>query len=194
MIRRGFFNSIAVPVMLAMTAVCAGEAWAGGYVTLGCTGWQEEFMVGTGQQFRGQGLELWPMVCLSTGKMSTYARVMNAEHFARLQALAAQAGPDGERLADWLAANGETAASLVAPDMFGQVEGLTFADIRSSVANAARPTEESILTSPFVYYIHPNCTGRLVPFDYYLEREVPCPTCNGGKLEVIDSGNRAEWE
>jgi len=108
--------------------------------------------------------------------------------------LAAQAAPDTERLTDWIAANGDTANQIVASDMFGQIEGQTFADIRSSVANAARPTEESILTSPFVYYIQSTCIGRLVPFDYYLERMVPCPACNGGTLQVKDTGNRAEWE
>lgn len=187
-------DCIAAAVIAAVTCVWTGGALAGGYVTLGCEGWQEEFMVGTGQQFRGQGLELWPMVCLSTGKMASFARVMNPEHFALLQTLAAQSAPDTERLSDWVEAHGETASQLVAPDMFGRIEGLTFADIRSSVANAARPTEESILTSPFVYYIHPTCTGRLVPFDYYLEREVPCPSCNGGKLQVLDGGNHVDWE
>ncbi|PKU21643.1 hypothetical protein [Telmatospirillum siberiense] len=185
---------IAAVTLSALACVWAGGAWAGGYVTLGCGDWQEEFMVGTGRQFRGQGLELWPMVCLSTGKMSTYARVMNPEHFARLQTLAAQSAPDSERVADWIAAHADEAVLMIAPDMFGQIEGLTFGDIRSTAANAARPTEESILTSPFVYYIHPNCTGRLVPFDYYLERMEPCPACKGGKLDVIDSGNHAEWE
>lgn len=191
MIRKGCFAAIA---LLATTCLGAGGAWAGGYVTLGCGDWQEEFMVGTGVQFRGQGLELWPMVCLSDARMSTYARVMNPEHFARLQTLAAQSAPDSQRLADWIADHADEANQMVAPDMFGQIEGLTFGDIRSTVANAARPTEESILTSPFVYYIHPTCTGRLVPFDYYLERMEPCPTCKGGKLEVIDTGNHAEWE
>ncbi len=185
---------IAACVIAAAACVWAGAAVAGGYVTLGCDDWQEEFLVGTGRQFRGQGLELWPMVCLSTGKMSSYARVMNAEHFALLQSLAAQAAPDTERLTDWIEANGETASHLIAPDMFGQIEGLTFADLRSSVANAARPTEESILTSPFVYYVQSTCTGRLVPFDYYLERMEPCPACKGGMLQVIENGNRAEWE
>lgn len=191
MVRRGFVIAL---VVVAATCAWAGIALAGGYVTLGCGDWQEEFLVGTGRDFRGQGLELWPMVCLSTGKMSSYARVMNAEHFANLQALAAQAAPDTERVTDWIEAQGDAASQIVGPDMFGQIEGLTFADVRSSVANAARPTEESILTSPFVYYIHPTCTGRLVPFDYYLERAVPCPACNGGKLQVIDTGNHAEWE
>jgi hypothetical protein len=191
MIRRAVVGTLG---MLTAMSVWADGALAGGYVTLGCDDWREEFMVGTGGQFRGQGLELWPMVCLSTGKMASYARVMNAAHFGGLQALAAQDGPDSQRLADWMELHGDLAARLVAPDMFGQIEGLTFGDIRSTVANAARPTEENILTGPFVYYIHPTCTGRLVPFDYYLEREAPCPACNGGKLQVIDTGNHAEWD
>lgn len=180
-------------ILLAM-AVGTGEVLAGGYVTLGCGDWREEFLVGTGRQFRGQGLEIWPMVCLSTGKMSSYARVMNATHFAALEALAAQAAPDSERLADWMEKHDDLASQMVAPDMFGQVEGLTFGDIRSSVANAARPTEETILASSFVYYIQPTCVGRLVPFDYYLEGLAPCPACNGGRLSVIDTGNHAEWD
>jgi hypothetical protein len=187
-------DCIAAVVVAAVICVWAGGVAAGSYVTLGCDEWREEFLVGTGRQFRGQGLELWPMVCLSTGKMSSYARVMNPEHFARLQSLAAQAAADTERVADWAQAHGAEAEEIGVGEMFGQIEGLTFADIRSSVANAARPTEENILASPFVYYVHPTCIGRVVPFDYYLERGVPCPTCNGGTLQVIDNGNRADWE
>lgn len=183
-----------VVALAALACVWTDAARAGGYVTLGCGDWRQEYLVGTGMQFRGQGLELWPMVCLSDGKMSSYARVMDPDRFARLQTLAAQPAPDSQRIADWMAAHPDIAGTLIGPETFGQIEGLTFADVRSTVANAARPTEESILTSPFVYYVHPNCTGRLVPFDYYLERSEPCPTCQGGKLEVIDTGNRAEWE
>lgn len=183
--------------ILALLAalLVAPSALAGGYVTLGCNnGWQQEFLVGTGQEFRGQGLELWPMVCLSNGKVSSYSRVMNPQHFQALESLAAQAAPDGQRLADWMNHHGDLAAQLGVPAMFGQIEGITFGDIRSTVANAARPTEETILTSRFVYYVQATCAGRLVPFDFYVEQGAPCPACQGSKLAVIDTGNRAEWE
>lgn len=151
-------------------------------------------MVGTGRQFRGQGLELWPMLCLSTGKISSYARVMNATHFARLQTLAAQKAPPAMLLSDWMTTHDDIALQIGVNDMFGQIGELTFGDIRSTVANAARPTEETILTTSFVYYVHPTCEGRLVPFDYYLDRPVACPACQGGRLKVIPGGSHAEWD
>ncbi|MDR3437595.1 hypothetical protein [Telmatospirillum sp.] len=178
----------------AVFCLVAGGAWAGGYVRLGCGDWQEEFMVGTGQQFRGQGLELWPMLCLSSNKISSYARVMNADHFARLQTLAAQKAPDSARLADWMTTHDDLALQIGVADMFAEIGELTFGDIRSTVTNAARPTEETILTTSSVYYIHPTCAGRLIPFDYYLDRPVPCPACQGGRLKVIEGGNHAEWD
>jgi hypothetical protein len=185
---------VLLSVLAAFATLLSNFAWAGGYVTLACGDWRQEFMVGTGDRFRGQGLELWPMVCLSTGRMSSYARVMNPGHFARLETLAAQKAPDSERLADWVAANTDLAGQIGVGNLFGDVEGLTFGDIRSTVTNAARPTEETILASNFVYYIHSTCVGRLVPFDYYLERKEPCPACNGGRLQVIEGANPAEWD
>ena len=175
-----------------LALVVAGPAVAGGYVTLGCGDWKQDYLVGTGQQFRGQGLELWPMVCLTDGKLASYSRVLDGVKFERLRVLAGQKAKDGDTVASWIAANPDQ--TLMPSGMFGQVEQLTFGDIRSTVDNAARPTEESVLASRFVFWTHPACASRLVPFDYYLETGAPCPTCNGGKLRVMPGGNSSEWD
>jgi hypothetical protein len=182
--------------LLLATAIllAAPVAMAGGYVRLGCADWQEEFMVGTGRQFRGQGLELWPMLCLSTGRISSYARVMNPGHFSRLQTLAAQPAKDSDLVADWAARHDDLALQIGLADMFPELGELTFGDIRSSVTNAARPTEETILATRFVYYLHPTCVGRLVPFDYYIDNPAPCPACQGSKLQVIPPPIDREWD
>lgn len=179
-------------VVALFALLSAGPALAGGVVTLGCGDWRQEFLVGTGRQFRGQGLEVWPMLCLTTGKVGSYSRVMDPENFARLEAAARQKAANTDRVADWMRANPRQTA--IPPGMFGQVEELTFGDLRASVENAARPTEETILTTRFVFWTHPACASRLVPFDYYLETGTACPACGGGKLGVLDGGNRSEWD
>ena len=171
----------------------ASPVGAGGTVTFDCAGQEREFLVGTGRQFRGQGLELWPMVCLTTGQLASYARVMDAERFARLERLAGQRARDGDELALWLQDNPDK-AGLVSPDMFGQAEELTFGDIRGSVSSAARPTEETILDTRFVYWVQSTCVGRLVPIDFYLETGAPCPACEGGKLRRTPKTGQPDWD
>ncbi|MDA8231024.1 MAG: hypothetical protein M0006_06775 [Magnetospirillum sp.] len=179
--------------LLALVAV-AGPATAGSYVTLTCGdgSFDRQFMVGTGRQFRGQGLEVWPMLCTATGKFASYVRVMDSARFARLEALAARKVADKVDVKSVLDLSAELGGQDLST-LFDQTEGLTFGDIRSTVTNTAKDTGRKIGSSRYTAWSHPTCSGDLIPFDYYLDTGTPCPACGNAPLKV-DTSNRAEWE
>ncbi|MBI5162701.1 MAG: hypothetical protein HY985_02230 [Magnetospirillum sp.] len=179
---------------LVMSLLAAGPALAGGYVTLKCPdgSFSHEFMVGSGRQIKGQGLELWPMLCTDTGRFAIYPRIMNAARFAKLEALAARSVKDTVEVQTILDLSAELGDETLA-DLFDRVEGLTFGDIRSTVGNIARDSGQRLGQTHHTYHTHPTCTGGLVPFDFYLDSGAPCQACGGAPLEV-DTTNRTEWE
>lgn len=174
--------------------VLPAAAQAGGAVTLGCKdgSWQQEFLVGSGQQLHGQGLEVWPMYCPATGQMSSYARILDEGRFMQLEQLAAKKVKDNAKIRDYLELSAQFGNSE--PLQFPGFEELTFADIRNTVKNAARNTGEKIPPTNVTAYSHPACQGKLVPFDYYLDSKAPYPGCNGQPLERIETGRRIEWD
>jgi len=170
--------------------LAALPAQAGNYVSLSCPDGTpiRKFPIGSGRQIHGQGLELWPMLCTATGRFAVYARVSDAERFARLEALSRRPLSDTTEVRAAIADAPEYA------DLFAQAEGLTFADIRSTVANTARDTGERIgSAAPADWWRHPTCAGRLAPFDYYLDSGAPCPACAGDRL-MVDTADRTEWD
>jgi hypothetical protein len=181
-------------VFCLLSLLAAPSVRAGNYVTLSCPdrSFSQRFMVGTGRQFRGQGIELWPMLCTATGRFADYPRVGDVQRFARLEALARRPVSDSVLVRDVLDLSAELGDTSLAT-MFDQTDGLTFGDIRSSVANTARDTGKRLGSTHYTAWTQPTCAGFLIPFDYYLDTGAACPACGTASL-VIDSSDRTEWE